>query len=101
MSFKIPSIPPTTNKTIRFPNDLIERVEVPDSGKRLYLFGFCHRCSACRCGGSRRRKQIISLILFDVAFDAHPSFSAFKMWRLTHILHFKKFFYCKAKKQGV
>ncbi|MDD6159649.1 MAG: hypothetical protein PUB51_00760 [Oscillospiraceae bacterium] len=27
MSFKIPSVPPTTNKTIRFPNDLIETVE--------------------------------------------------------------------------
>lgn len=27
MSFKIPSIPPTTNKTIRFPNDLVENVE--------------------------------------------------------------------------
>ena len=27
MSFRIPSIPPTTNKTIRFPNDLIEQVE--------------------------------------------------------------------------
>jgi len=25
--FKIPSIPPTTNKTVRFPNDLIEKVE--------------------------------------------------------------------------
>lgn len=25
--FKIPSIPPTTNKTIRFPNDLIEEIE--------------------------------------------------------------------------
>lgn len=25
--FKIPSIPPTTNKTIRFPNDVIEQVE--------------------------------------------------------------------------
>lgn len=25
--FKIPSIPPTTNKTIRFPNDVIEKVE--------------------------------------------------------------------------
>ncbi len=25
--FKIPSIPPTTNKAIRFPNDLIEDVE--------------------------------------------------------------------------
>ena len=27
MAFKIPSIPPTTNKTIRFPNDLVDRVE--------------------------------------------------------------------------
>ncbi len=26
--FKIPSIPPTTNKTVRFPNDLIEEVEM-------------------------------------------------------------------------
>ena len=25
--FKIPSIPPTTNKCIRFPNDLIEDIE--------------------------------------------------------------------------
>mgnify|MGYP007094882258 CR=1 FL=1 len=25
--FEIPKIPPTTNKTIRFPNDIIERVE--------------------------------------------------------------------------
>lgn len=45
--------------------------------------------------------EIEPLILFDVAFDAHPSFLAFKMWRLTHILHFKKFFYCKPKRQGV
>lgn len=27
MGFKIPSIPPTTNKTIRFPNDLVTDVE--------------------------------------------------------------------------
>ena len=27
MAFKIPSVPPTTNKTIRFPNDLIESGE--------------------------------------------------------------------------
>ena len=25
--FKIPSIPPTTNKCLRFPNDIIEEVE--------------------------------------------------------------------------
>lgn len=27
MDFKIPSIPPTTNKTIRIPNDLVLEVE--------------------------------------------------------------------------
>ena len=27
MSFKIPNIPPTTNKGIRFPNDLIDNFE--------------------------------------------------------------------------
>lgn len=31
--FKIPSVPPTTNKCIRFPNDLIEEVEEAISGK--------------------------------------------------------------------
>ena len=25
--FKVPSVPATTNKTVRFPNDIIERVE--------------------------------------------------------------------------
>ena len=25
--FKIPSLPPTTNKSIRFPNDVIEEIE--------------------------------------------------------------------------
>ncbi|MBQ7713473.1 MAG: hypothetical protein IJT71_01125 [Oscillospiraceae bacterium] len=25
--FKIPKIPPTTNKSIRFPNDIVERVD--------------------------------------------------------------------------
>ena len=28
MAFHIPSVPPTTNKTIRFPNDLVERLEM-------------------------------------------------------------------------
>jgi hypothetical protein len=27
VSFKIPSVPPTVNKTIRFPNDLVDDVE--------------------------------------------------------------------------
>lgn len=31
--FKIPSIPPTTNKSVRFPNDIIEQVEKLLRGK--------------------------------------------------------------------
>lgn len=30
--FKIPSIPPTTNKSIRFPNDIIDAVETAIRG---------------------------------------------------------------------
>ena len=40
MAFKIPSIPPTTNKTIRFPNDLIEEVEQPIEGKDCTFSAF-------------------------------------------------------------
>lgn len=38
--FKIPSIPPTTNKCIRFPNDLIEEVEREISGKNCTFTAF-------------------------------------------------------------
>ena len=38
--FKIPSIPPTTNKCIRFPNDLIERVEDAIKGKSCSFSAF-------------------------------------------------------------
>ena len=40
MAFKIPSIPPTTNKTIRFPNDLIEEVEQLIEGKECTFSAF-------------------------------------------------------------
>lgn len=40
MAFKIPSIPPTTNKTVRFPNDLIERVEDLIQGKDCTFSAF-------------------------------------------------------------
>ena len=40
MSFKIPAIPPTTNKTIRFPNDVIEQVESAISGKECTFSAF-------------------------------------------------------------
>ena len=38
--FKIPSIPPTTNKTIRFPNDVIENVEKAIEGKECTFSAF-------------------------------------------------------------
>lgn len=40
MSFKIPTTPPTTNKTIRFPNDLIESVEKLIQGKDCTFSAF-------------------------------------------------------------
>lgn len=38
--FKIPSIPPTTNKTIRFPNDLAEQAEGEIQGKDCTFSAF-------------------------------------------------------------
>ena len=38
--FKIPSIPPTTNKCIRFPNDIIEEVEKVIEGKNCTFTAF-------------------------------------------------------------
>lgn len=40
MSFQIPSIPLTTNKTIRFPNDVIEQVEEAIRGKDCTFSAF-------------------------------------------------------------
>lgn len=38
--FKIPAVPPTTNKSIRFPNDVIEQVEAAIQGKDCTLSAF-------------------------------------------------------------
>ena len=38
--FKIPSIPPTTNKCIRFPNDIIDEVEKAIEGKNCTFTAF-------------------------------------------------------------
>ena len=38
--FKIPAIPPTTNKTIRFPNDVIDSVEKAIEGKDCTFSAF-------------------------------------------------------------
>ena len=38
--FKIPSIPPTTNKCIRFPNDIIDKVEETIEGKNCTFTAF-------------------------------------------------------------
>ncbi len=39
-SFRIPSIPPTTNKSIRFPNDVVEAVEAAIVGKDCTFSAF-------------------------------------------------------------
>ena len=38
--FKIPSIPPTTNKCIRFPNNIIDEVENAIKGKNCTFTAF-------------------------------------------------------------
>lgn len=38
--FKIPKIPQSTNKTIRFPNDVIEEVEAAMVGKECTFSAF-------------------------------------------------------------
>ena len=38
--FKIPSVPATTNKTIRFPNDVVEQVEQSIQGKDCTFSAF-------------------------------------------------------------
>lgn len=38
--FKIPKIPTTTNKTIRFPDDLIEEIESVIAGKECTFSAF-------------------------------------------------------------
>ena len=39
-AFKIPEIPPTTNKTIRIPNNLIEGIEYAIRGKNCTFTDF-------------------------------------------------------------
>lgn len=38
--FKIPSIPPTTNKCIRFPNDIIDEIENAIKGENCTFTAF-------------------------------------------------------------
>lgn len=38
--FKIPSVPPTTNKTVRFPNDVIQGVESAIQGRDCTFSAF-------------------------------------------------------------
>ena len=40
MKFSIPSVPPTTNKSVRFPNDIIEKVEAAICGKDCTFSAF-------------------------------------------------------------
>ncbi|MBQ6852077.1 MAG: hypothetical protein IJO04_03505 [Oscillospiraceae bacterium] len=38
--FKIPETPPTVNKTVRFPSDVVEQVESAIQGKDCTFSGF-------------------------------------------------------------
>lgn len=38
--FKIPSVPPTTSKSVRFPNDIIEKVEASIQGTNCTFSAF-------------------------------------------------------------
>lgn len=38
--FKIPSVPPTTNKTIRFPEDIVARIEQAIQGRNCTFSAF-------------------------------------------------------------
>lgn len=38
--FRIPKIPPTTNKSVRFPNDMIEQIEEAIRGKQCTFSAF-------------------------------------------------------------
>jgi len=40
VTFKIPVVPPTTNKSIRFPNDVISMVEKSIEGKECTFTAF-------------------------------------------------------------
>ena len=68
--FKIPSIPPTTNKTIRFPNDVIEEVEQAIVGKDCTFSAFVIAAvraaleelkEAGSCPGTNRGRRGLSL----------------------------------------
>ena len=39
-SFRIPSTPPATNKTVRFPNDVVEAVEKAIQGRNCTFSAF-------------------------------------------------------------
>ena len=38
--FKIPSVPPTTSKSMRFPNDVVEKIEKAIQGKDCTFTAF-------------------------------------------------------------
>lgn len=54
--FKIPDIPPTTNKTIRFPNDIIEDVERIIENKNCTFTAFVVEATRTALNGLKRRK---------------------------------------------
>lgn len=55
--FQIPKIPPTTNKSIRFPNDLIDEVEEAIRGKDCTFSAFVVEAARVALENLREEKE--------------------------------------------
>ena len=53
MAFKIPSVPPTTNKSVRFPNDMLEEIENAIRGKDCTFSAFVVAAVRAACDVTR------------------------------------------------
>ena len=58
--FKIPSVPPTINKTIRFPSDVVEEVEKAIEGKNCTFSAFVIAAVRMALAGARGAAAVAS-----------------------------------------
>jgi len=55
--FRIPKIPPTTSKSIRFPNDIIEEVEKAIRGKECTFTAFVVEATRVALGNLKEEQE--------------------------------------------
>ena len=72
--FQIPSTPPTVNKTIRFPSDVVEEVEKAMQGKncscvRASFFGALTFLVNFGQGSAGRLKKLVLFVFFSRVFS--------------------------------